>query len=54
MSEEAQTEEIPDSTRDLEIDDEKEIMKWPTSVVPYQCAIIPLIDKKDKSNLIVC
>ena len=32
-------------------DDEKEIMKWPTSVVPYQCAIIPLIDKKDKSNL---
>ena len=32
-------------------DDEKEIMKWPTSVVPYQCVIIPLIDKKDKSNL---
>ena len=26
MSEEAQTEEIPDSTRDLEIDDEKELM----------------------------
>ena len=32
-------------------DDEKEIMKWPTSVVPYQCVLIPLIDKKDKSNL---
>ena len=32
-------------------DDEKEIMKWPKTVVPYQCAIIPLIDKKDKSNL---
>ena len=31
--------------------EEKEIMKWPTSVVPYQCAIIPLIDKKDKSNI---
>ena len=26
MSEEAQTEEIPNSTRDLEIDDEKELM----------------------------
>ena len=31
--------------------EEKEIMKWPSSVVPYQCVIIPLIDKKDKSNL---
>ena len=26
MSEEAQTEEIPNSTRDLEIDDQKELM----------------------------
>ena len=24
-------------------------MKWPSSIVPYQCAIIPLIDKNDKS-----
>ena len=32
MSEEAQTEEIPDSTRDLEIDDEKELMICGTAI----------------------
>ena len=32
-------------------DDKKEIMKWPISVSPYECAILPLINKNDKSNL---
>jgi len=32
-------------------DDKNEIMKWPISVAPYECAILPLITKKDISNL---
>ncbi len=32
-------------------DDVKEIMKWPLSVSPYDCAIIPLINKGDKKNI---
>ncbi len=32
-------------------DDKNEIMKWPISVAPYDCAIIPMINKKDKLNL---
>ena len=32
-------------------DEKKEIMKWPISVSPYECAIIPLINKNDSSNL---
>ncbi len=32
-------------------DDKKEIMKWPISVAPFDCAIIPLITKNDNSNL---
>ena len=32
-------------------DDKNEIMKWPLSVAPYHCAILPLISKKDNSNL---
>ena len=32
-------------------DDTKEIMKWPLSVSPYDCAIIPLINKGDKKNI---
>ncbi len=32
-------------------DEKKEIMKWPISVAPYDCAILPLINKNDKSNL---
>ena len=32
-------------------DDKNEIMKWPISVSPYECAIIPLINKNDSSNL---
>ncbi len=31
--------------------DKDGIMKWPMSVTPYDCAIIPIINKKDKSNL---
>ena len=32
-------------------DDKNEIMKWPTSVAPYDCAILPLINKNDNTNL---
>ncbi len=31
--------------------DKEGIMKWPMSVTPYHCAIIPMINKNDKSNL---
>ncbi len=31
--------------------DKDGIMKWPMSVAPYDCAIIPMINKNDKSNL---
>ena len=32
-------------------DEKNEIMKWPTSVSPYDCSIIPLLNKNDNSNL---
>ena len=32
-------------------DDKNEIMRWPNSVAPYNCAIIPLINKGDKKNI---
>jgi len=32
-------------------DDKNEIMKWPLSVSPYDCVIIPMINKNDSSNL---
>ena len=32
-------------------DDKNEIMKWPLKVSPYDCAIIPIINKNDSSNL---
>ena len=32
-------------------DEKQEIMKWPISVAPYDCAILPLINKNDSSNL---
>ena len=32
-------------------DDKNEIMKWPISVAPYDCAILPLINKNDNNNL---
>ena len=31
--------------------DKDEIMKWPISVAPYHCAIIPMIKKNDTTNL---
>ncbi len=31
--------------------DKDGVMKWPMSVTPYDCAIIPMINKNDKSNL---
>ena len=31
--------------------DKDEIMKWPITVSPYDCAIIPMISKNDTSNL---
>ena len=32
-------------------DEKKEIMKWPQSVSPYDCAIIPFLNKGDNKNL---
>ena len=32
-------------------DEQNEIMKWPISVSPYDCAILPLINKNDDTNL---
>ena len=32
-------------------DEKQEIMKWPISVAPYDCAILPLINKNDSMNL---
>ena len=32
-------------------DDKNEIMKWPMSVSPYHCSILPIINKNDNSNL---
>ena len=41
-----------DSTERLKsFDEKKEIMNWPISVSPYECAIIPLVNKNDNSNL---
>ncbi len=31
--------------------DKEGLMKWPMSVTPYDCAIIPMINKNNKSNL---
>ena len=32
-------------------DDKNEIMKWPASVSPYDCSVLPLLNKNDNSNL---
>jgi len=32
-------------------DEKNEIMKWPLAISPYHCAILPQINKKDKTNL---
>ena len=32
-------------------DDKNEIMKWPISVSPYDCSILPIINKNDNSSL---
>tara|TARA_B100001996_G_scaffold135060_1_gene102785 strand:- start:313 stop:1077 length:765 start_codon:yes stop_codon:yes gene_type:complete len=32
-------------------DDKNELMKWPLSVSPFDCAIIPMINKNETSNL---
>ncbi len=34
--------------------DKNETMKWPLSVAPYHCAIIPMIKKNDSTNLEKC
>ena len=31
--------------------EKNEIMKWPISISPYECVIIPYLDKKDNTNL---
>ena len=37
-------------------DDKNEIMKWPLSVAPYECAIIPMLKKihEIKIHLFIC
>ena len=32
-------------------DDKNEIMKWPLSVAPYECVIIPMLKKNDSLNI---
>ena len=32
--------------------DKEEIMKWPLSVSPFECAVIPLLNKNDDTNLL--
>ena len=32
-------------------DEKNEMMKWPMSVTPYDCCILPIINKNDNSNL---
>ena len=32
--------------------DKEEIMKWPLSVSPFDCAVIPLVNKNDDTNLL--
>ena len=32
-------------------DEKNEMMKWPLSISPYHCAILPQINKNDKTNL---
>ncbi len=32
-------------------DDKNEIMKWPLSVAPYECAIIPMLKKNESLNI---
>ncbi len=32
-------------------DDKNETMKWPMSVTPYDCSILPIVNKNDNSNL---
>ena len=32
-------------------DEKNEIMKWPLAISPYHCAILPQINKNDKTNL---
>tara|TARA_B100000989_G_scaffold294479_1_gene273671 strand:+ start:2889 stop:4211 length:1323 start_codon:yes stop_codon:yes gene_type:complete len=36
---------------EVNYDEKKETMKWPLSVSPYDCAIIPMVSKNDKSHL---
>ncbi len=32
-------------------DEENQLMKWPITISPYHCAILPLINKNEKNNL---
>tara|TARA_B100000900_G_scaffold405761_1_gene415820 strand:+ start:59 stop:1384 length:1326 start_codon:yes stop_codon:yes gene_type:complete len=36
---------------EAKFDEKKEIMKWPISIAPFECAILPIVSKNDKSNL---
>ncbi len=32
-------------------DENEEIMKWPLSITPYECAIIPIVNKNDSASI---
>ena len=36
---------------EAKFDEKKENMNWPVNIAPYECAILPLISKSDKTNL---
>ena len=36
---------------EAKFDEKKEIMNWPINTAPYECVILPLISKNDKTNL---
>ena len=36
---------------EAKFDEKNEIMNWPLNLAPFECAILPLVSKNDKSNL---
>ena len=36
---------------EAKFDEKNENMNWPISIAPYECAILPLTSKNDKTNL---
>ena len=36
---------------EAKFNEKNEFMNWPINVAPYECAILPLFSKNDKTNL---